>query len=108
MSVNRFPEPVPPTPAAPESAPAASEARPRLVSTPPSAALREPVRDVPRDAPREAPHEQPTEVREIRRDDGRDRLRQRPELPDHLARNPGIPLDLGLVRAVRVNRSAAE
>ena len=108
MSVNRFPESIPPTPAARESEPATSEARPRLVSTPPPAALREPVRDVPRDGPREAPREQPTEVREIRRDDGRDRLLQRAELPDHVARNPGIPLDLGLVRAVRVNRSAVE
>jgi deoxyribose-phosphate aldolase len=109
MSVNRFPEPVPPSaPAAPESAPTASEARPRLVSTPSPAARGEPARDVPREALREAQREQPVELLEIRREDARDRPPHRAEPPDRPARNPGIPLDLGLVRAVRVNRSAAE
>ena len=27
---------------------------------------------------------------------------------EHLERNPGIPLDLDLIRAIRVNRSAVE
>jgi deoxyribose-phosphate aldolase len=32
----------------------------------------------------------------------------RPEPSDHPVRNPAVPLDLGLVRAIRVNRSAVE
>jgi len=103
MSVKRFIEPVPsPTPPTPGAAPPAPDAAgPRLVSTPPSAALREQVRE----APRETPREQPVEVL---RDDGREAPFHRAEPPDHPVRNPGVPLDLDVMRAIRVNRSAVE
>jgi deoxyribose-phosphate aldolase len=98
MSVKRFIEPVPPpAPATPEPAPiAAPETGPRLVTTPPSA---------PRDQAREAPRDQAVEVA---RDDHRERPAGKPDVADHLARNPGVPLDLDVVRAIRVNRSAVE
>jgi deoxyribose-phosphate aldolase len=32
----------------------------------------------------------------------------RPLPADHVERNPGMPLDLDIVRAIRVNRSAVE
>ena len=32
----------------------------------------------------------------------------RPAPTDHVERNPGMPLDLDVVRAIRVNRSAVE
>jgi len=94
MSVKRFIESVPsPAPAAPPSLPATADAGPRLVTTPLPEGLRE------------SPREQPVEVR---RDDGQERIPRQPETPDRLVRNPGIPLDLGLVREIRVNRSAVE
>jgi hypothetical protein len=95
MSIKRFIEPVqPPTDAAPAPAPVPSDAGPRLVSdSPPPAALRE--------ATREAPIE-------VARDNGRERLPRQTEPPEQLERNPGVPLDLDVVRAIRVNRSAVE
>jgi deoxyribose-phosphate aldolase len=92
MSVKPFIEPVPPVPGAPESSRPASDTGPRLVSSPPAAL-------------REAAPEQPVEVL---RDDGRERRLHSVEAPDRLVRNPGAPLDLGFVRAIRVNRSAVE
>jgi deoxyribose-phosphate aldolase len=99
MSVNRFIEPVtPPAPTAPESPQAVSDAGPRLVSTPPLASPRE-------EALREAPRELSVEVR---RGDGRERPVTQ-TVPTHgLVRNPGVPLDLDVVRSIRVNRSAVE
>ena len=99
MSVNRFIEPVtPPAPTAPESPQAVSDAGPRLVSTPPLASPRE-------EALREAPRELSVEVR---RGDGRERLVQQTAPTHRLVRNPGVPLDLDVVRSIRVNRSAVE
>jgi deoxyribose-phosphate aldolase len=99
MSVNRFIEPVtPPAPTAPESPQAVSDAGPRLVSTPPLASPRE-------EALREAPRELSVEVR---RGDGRERPVTQ-TVPTHgLVRNPGVSLDLDVVRSIRVNRSAVE
>jgi deoxyribose-phosphate aldolase len=102
MSLKQFIEPdASAAPGAPESAPPATDNGARLVSTPP-AAIREQTREMPREALREAPREQPVEV--VR---GRERGAH-PVEPPPLERNPGIPLDLDVVRAIRVNRSAVE
>jgi len=99
MSVKRFIEPVlPSAPGAPEPAPAAApETGPRLVTTPPSAPIVEQIREAPRE-----------HAAEVARDDRRERPAVQRQPTDHLARNPGVPLDLDIVRAIRVNRSAVE
>src|SRR6185503_17619592 len=105
MSLERFIEPDASAAAgAPEPPSSATDNGPRLGSAPP-AALREQTREVPREALREAPREQPVEVV---RGDGRERRAHSEEPPRHVERNPGIPLDLDIVRAIRVNRSAVE
>ena len=100
MSVQRFVESVPPAPA-PD--PGASDVGPRLVNTPPTVPREQP-RDAAREGLREAPSEQPVEVVRAERRDTR--IQAAP--PEAVVRNPGVPLDLAIVRAVRVNRSAVE
>ena len=103
MSVKRFVESVPPAPSVPAPDPGASDVGPRLVSAPPTAPREQP-RDATREGLREAPSEQPVEVARVARRDTR--IQAAPSEP--LARNAGVPLDLAIVRAVRVNRSAVE
>jgi deoxyribose-phosphate aldolase len=108
MSVKRFVDPVlPAAPPSPAAMPATPDAGPRLVSTPPPGALREPAREAPLEAVREAPTSREQAV-EVRWGDGRRETIDRTEPPDRLARNPGGPLDLDVVHMIRVNRSAVE
>ena len=106
MSLKRFIEPVPSPPGEQNSPPIPSETGPRLVSTAPPAE-REQDHEALRESAPETAREQP--VVEVARDDGREALPQRSGASDHHpARNPGIPLDLDVLRAIRVNRSAVE
>ena len=108
MSVNRFVDPVlPAEPPSPAAVPATPDAGPRLVSSPPPSALREPVREASTEAVREAPTSREQHI-EVLWDDGRRGLLDRAAPPDRLARNPGGPLDLDAVHMIRVNRSAVE
>ena len=106
MSLKRFIEPVPSPPGEQNSPPIPSETGPRLVSTAPPVE-RAQDHEALRESTPETAREQP--VVEVARDDGREALVQRSGTSDHqAARNPGIPLDLDVLRAIRVNRSAVE
>src|SRR4051812_43665622 len=105
MSLKRFIEPVPSPPGEANSPPIPSETGPRLVSIAPPP-VREQDHEALRETAPETAREQP--VVEVARDDGREVLLRRSGAPDHPARNPGVPLDLDVVRAIRVNRSAVE